>query len=84
MFDIWKVPSKRYITMSSGVGFPQTNAKLKGKAILRYFGVLHAKGIGILFAWESHIFPYLFYQGYHVAYKTFKIGKICACLVPLT
>ncbi len=61
---------------------------------LRYLGVLDACSggqswqamlrIGILFAWEGHVFPYLFYQGYHVAYKTSKITKICACLVPLT
>ncbi len=25
-----------------------------------------------------------YYQGYHVAYKTSKFGKIRACLVPLT
>ncbi len=40
--------------------------------------------IGILFVLEGHIFSCLFYQGYHVAYETSKIGKICACLVPLT
>ncbi len=61
---------------------------------LRYLGVLDAcsggqswqtmLGIGILYAWGGHIFPCLFYQAYHVAYKTSKIGKICACLVPLT
>ena len=63
---------------------------------LRYLGVLDAcssgqswqtmLSIGVLFAWEGHIFPcfILFYQGYHVAYKTSKIGKIRACLVPLT
>ncbi len=36
------------------------------------------------FAWEDHIFPCLFYQGYNVAYKTSKIGEIRAYLVPLT
>ena len=68
--------------------------KLTSKIILRCLGVLDAcsgdqswqtmLSIGILFAWEGHIFPCLFYQGYHVDYKTSKIGKICACLVALT
>ncbi len=40
--------------------------------------------IRILFAWEGHVFPFLFYQGYHIVYKTPKIGKIRAGLVPLT
>ena len=70
-----------------GTGFEQN-------VYLRHLGVLDACSggqswqtmlfIGILYAWEGHIFPCLFYQGYHVAYKTSKIGKICACLVPLT
>ena len=61
---------------------------------LRYLGVLDAwsggqswqtmLSIGILFTWEGNIFPCLFYQGYHVVYKTSKIGNIRACLVPLT
>ena len=34
--------------------------------------------IGIFFAWESYVFPYIFYQEYHVDYKTSKIGKINA------
>ncbi len=62
--------------------------------IVRYLGVLDAcsggqswqtmLSTGILFAWEGNIFPFLFYQGYHVAYKTSKTSKICACLVSLT
>ncbi len=59
----------------------------------RYHGALDAcsggqswqtmLSIGIFFAWEGYIFPELFYQEYHVDYKTSKIGQIRACLVPL-
>ena len=64
------------------------------KRLFMYLGVLDAcsggeiwqtmLSIGISFACEGHIFPCLLYQGYHVVYKTYKIEKICACLVPLT
>ncbi len=71
-----------------------TTELLSNIICLRYLGVLDAcsggqswqamLSIGMLFAWEGHVFPYLFYQGCHVAYKTSKIAKIHACLIPLT
>ncbi len=71
----------------------QNPAKDVQDRYLRYLGVLDAcsggqswqtmLSIGIFFAWEGYISPCLFYPEYHVDYKSSKISKIRACLVPL-